>query len=390
MNYEIAMLRTNEVIYNMHMIDKVKIHVKAGDGGDGRVSFRREKYIPKGGPDGGDGGDGGDVFFVVNSNLTTLLDFHTKRKYIGESGAMGGKKKMTGVSGKDLHISVPAGTLIYEITGSNEVLIGDMADQNSKLLIAKGGRGGKGNTRYKSSVNRTPMQFTPGTAGEAKELVLEIKMIADVGLIGMPNVGKSTLINYLTNARAKIGNYPFTTLEPNLGVMKLKNGYEVVFADIPGLIEGAAHGKGLGDDFLRHVERTRVLVHLVDPTVNLLSENSDRKKTVADVLSSYKVIRNELNNYGAGLAEKQEIVVINKVDITEVKALLPEIISEFESMHITAFGISAATGEGIDLLENTLLEALETAPARTVFVSDEKPVKQYTVDTLPNRRIVRS
>lgn len=373
------------------MIDKVSIKITAGNGGSGNVSFRRERYVPKGGPDGGDGGDGGDAYFVVDSNMATLLDFRSKPEYKAQDGQRGGKKGKTGSSGGDLNINIPRGTLVYEVGDGKETLIGDMIaedQKSSKLLIAKGGRGGRGNTRFKSSTNQTPTQFTPGTKGEVKEVVLEIKLIADIGLVGLPNAGKSTLLNYLTNARAKTASYPFTTLSPNLGRMILKSGQEIILADIPGLIEGASEGKGLGDEFLRHIERTRILVHLIDPLVHEGDSDSSSLSKVA--AKSYKTIRNELKEHKADLEGKPEIVVVNKIDVTEINEALPSIVKTFKKEGIETFGISAVTGEGIDKLENAIMRKLESAPERVVFKSDKAPVKIYTVDTLPNKRIIRS
>ena len=293
------------------MVDTAVIKIKAGKGGDGHVSFRREKFIAKGGPDGGDGGNGGSIYFVADENLSTLLDFHSKPRYEALDGVVGGKKKCSGSNSEDLLIRVPVGTLVYEqrkeevysetatLTerSADDLLVADLTTHGEKFLIARGGKGGRGNVHFKSSTNQTPMQYTPGTLGEEKLIRLEVKMVADVGLIGMPNAGKSTILNHLTNSNAKVANYPFTTLSPNLGAYTLRNGTIIILADIPGLIEGAADGKGLGDDFLRHVERTRILVHVVDG----FTENA---------WNSYEVIRNELKQYGKGLEAKPEIVVI--------------------------------------------------------------------------------
>jgi GTPase len=374
------------------MIDVATIKIRAGDGGSGIASFRREKFVPLGGPDGGDGGDGGSVYFVADHNKATLLDFRAKPVYSAQKGDPGGKKKMTGKDGDDLYVKVPVGTLVYQVDGSGEILIGDMVEDGQTLLVAKGGRGGKGNYRFKSSVNQAPEQFTKGTEGEVKEIRLEIKLMADIGLVGMPNAGKSTLINQLTRANAKVADYPFTTLTPNLGTMSLRSGKTVIVADIPGLIEGASEGKGLGDEFLRHIERTRVLVHLVDVFPG--SEGSEGPEGPEEeswpdfALKRYDVIRRELEDYSTELLEKPEVVVINKTDITEVSENLDKIVRKFKSARgIEVLGISAATGDGIDSLRVRVEEELEKIPDKKHYVA-KKPVKLYTIDNLPNRRVV--
>jgi len=362
------------------MVDIAEIKVIAGDGGDGIVAFRREKNIAKGGPNGGDGGKGGSVFLLADHNLATLIDFHTKPVFRAQKGASGGKNNKTGISGEDVYIRVPLGTLVYVQENATDTLIGDLIEPGQVLLVAQGGVGGKGNSRFKSSTNRTPRQFTRGTPGEFKKLRLEIKVLADVGLIGMPNAGKSTLINQLTPARAKIGSYPFTTLTPNLGICMLPGDKSVAIADIPGLIQGASTGKGLGGDFLRHVERTRLLVHIIDPlTANL--EDS----LVATSLARYKLIRQELLAYGGDLISKKELIAINKVDITEVAGAVPSIIKAFEKEHLKALPISAATGQGITTLKNEIAFWLEKIPATPKF-EVVTPVKFYTINNLPNTR----
>ncbi|MDC0449217.1 GTPase ObgE [bacterium] len=356
------------------MIDIANIKINGGNGGDGIVHFLREKFMPKGGPDGGDGGGGGDVYFVATTDLATLADFRSKQNFKAESGEAGREKNQTGASGEDLYIKVPVGTLITELDGEDETLVADLCLPGQEHLAARGGLGGRGNTRFKSSTNRTPMQFTKGILGDEKDIKLEIKLVADVGLIGLPNAGKSTLINKLTNARAKVASYPFTTLSPNLGVCGLKGGQEIILADIPGLIEGASEGKGLGDEFLRHVERTRILVHLIDPLVE-------------DAWESYELIQRELKEYGAGLSDKKEIVVINKLDITEIKEGFPEIKTEFEKNGIEILGISAVSGEGLEVLLERIQQVLAKVPEDYGFQVAE-PVKIYTIENLPNRRIV--
>lgn len=364
------------------MVDIAKIKVKAGNGGDGKVSFYTARGITKGGPDGGDGGNGGSVYFVADNNLNTLIDFRSKELYGAQSGEGGGRKKMTGASGEDLLVKIPVGTLVYEIEeNGKESLIGDMVDPGQKLLVARGGIGGKGNFKFRGSTNQTPMQYVPGTLGEEKEIRLEIKLIADVGFVGAPNAGKSTLLNRLTNANAKVASYPFTTLTPNLGICKLKNGQSIVLADIPGLIEGASQGKGLGDDFLRHIERTRLLVHIIDP----LDGNAD--DYVENVVGGYEMIRGELKDYGHGLEEKEGITVINKIDVTEVKESFRKISNKMRELDIEVLGISAVSGEGIEDLLQKISEKLDRIP-KTVSFEVHKVVKKYTIENLPNRRVV--
>lgn len=364
------------------MVDIAKIKIKAGDGGDGKVSFFTARGITKGGPDGGDGGNGGSVYFVADNNLGTLIDFRSKELYKADKGGDGGEKKMTGLSGEDLYINVPVGTLVYEIEeNGRESLVGDLVETGQELLIARGGVGGKGNFKFRGSTNQTPMQYLPGSLGEEKEIRLEIKLIADVGFVGAPNAGKSTLLNRLTNASAKVANYPFTTLSPNLGICKLKDGQSIVLADIPGLIEGASQGKGLGDDFLRHVERTRILVHIIDP----LDGSGDDYVQIA--LSNYEMIRKELEEYGQNLREKESIVVINKMDVTEIKEAFKDICNKMKKIGVEVFGISAASGEGVEDLLNKVSEKLKIIPKATSF-EVHKVVKKYTIDNLPNRRVV--
>lgn len=365
------------------MIDVATIKIKAGNGGDGKVSFRREKFIPKGGPDGGDGGKGGDVYFLSDNNLGTLMDFRTRPLFKAEPGQEGGKKKMSGKNGEDLIIKVPVGTLIYELKDGKEIIVADLFEDNTQFRVARGGTGGKGNYRFRSSTNQTPFQYTEGVFGEEKTVRMEIKLVADIGLVGTPNAGKSTLINNLTKANAKVANYPFTTLSPNLGVLKLPGIGSTVIADIPGLIEGAAEGKGLGDQFLRHIERTRILVYVIDPIFELKNEDY-----VEASLRSYEVLKNELSKYRVDLPEKPTLVVINKMDITEVAEAFKDIKKEFKSkQNMDVIGISAATGEGTDILMNTLEKLIQTAGPRKTFQT-VAPIKLYNLRNLPNRRMV--
>jgi GTP-binding protein len=287
----------------MRFVDEVTIKTIAGDGGNGVVHFRREKYIPRGGPDGGDGGDGGSVYLVGDNNLNTLADFRHVRTYMAESGQKGQGRQMTGKSGGDLYIHVPVGTLIYD--DDTRELIGDITAAGQKILVAHGGFHGLGNTRFKSSTNRAPRKCTPGSPGERRELRLELKVLADVGLLGMPNAGKSTFIRAVSHARPKVANYPFTTLYPNLGVVRVDETRSFVVADIPGLIEGASTGAGLGIQFLKHLSRTRLLLHIIDIAP------FDGSNPVDDA----KKILTELQKYSKELADKERWLVLNKADL---------------------------------------------------------------------------
>ena len=287
----------------MRFVDEVTIKVIAGDGGNGVVHFRREKYIPRGGPDGGDGGDGGSVYLLGDNNLNTLADFRHVRTYTAEPGQKGQGRQMTGKSGDDLYIPVPVGTLVYD--DDTQELIGDITEPKQKILVAQGGFHGLGNTRFKSSTNRAPRKCTPGTPGERRELRLELKVLADVGLLGMPNAGKSTLIRAVSSARPKVADYPFTTLYPNLGVVRVDQNRSFVVADIPGLIEGASTGAGLGIQFLKHLGRTRLLLHVVDIAP---FDGSDPVDAVKKILA-------ELKQYSDDLAAKERWLVLNKADL---------------------------------------------------------------------------
>jgi len=374
------------------MIDTVNIKIKSGKGGDGRVSFLREKYKPKGGPDGGDGGRGGDVILVADENYHTLRDFRSKPNLEAQNGEAGKMNNMFGKAGEDIIIKIPVGTLVYELRNEEEVLVGDFIKHEQSMVVAKGGVGGKGNFRFRSSMNQTPTQFTYGGPAVIKELKLEIKLVADVGIIGLPNAGKSTLINQLTKAAAKIGNYPFTTLEPNLGVA-IVNNRRIVFADIPGLIEGASEGKGLGDEFLRHVERNKVLLHLIDPTfdaeTNGLIDFSHDENILENVIKNYEIIRNELKNFKSKYVElfsKKEIVVINKIDITEVRENQEKIKSLFSQMQLEVYFISAFTGEGVPEVLKKLDELVDKT--EEIIFERKKPVKIIHIEDLKNRRFV--
>lgn len=321
-------------------IDEAKIWVKAGDGGHGCVSFRREKFIAKGGPDGGDGGDGGDVYFEAVDDVDTLIDFASKRHWKAKNGMPGEGSNRTGLAGDDLVIRVPAGTIIYDT--DHDIMLKDLDKAGIKVCVCKGGHHGRGNTRFASSTNQTPRQHTLGKPGQERNLRLELKLIADIGLVGMPNAGKSTLVSRCSKARPKIANYPFTTLQPVLGIVELSNYRRFVMADIPGLIEGAHEGAGLGHDFLKHIERTRILVHILDISPE---DNSDP-------VENYKRIKSELAQYSKVLADKQEIVVVNKIDLDPDGEYTKDII---ERLGIdSALAISAATGEGLTELNEAL------------------------------------
>jgi GTP-binding protein len=320
----------------VQFIDQARIAVRAGRGGDGIMAFRREKYVPAGGPSGGDGGRGGDVLLEADANLQTLLDFHYRRLFAAADGVKGGANRCTGASGQPLMIKVPCGTEVRD--ARTTILLGDLTTPGQTLLVAAGGRGGLGNAHYLSNRNRAPEKFTEGKEGESWLLQLELKLLAEVGIIGLPNAGKSTLIAVLSAARPKIADYPFTTLVPNLGVVRRPSGDGTVFADIPGLIAGASRGAGLGHAFLRHIERTRILIHLLDAG----SE---------DVVSDLKVVETELKAYGHGLESRPRLVVLNKIDVVPPEDLeaLTEAISQNCGGHQPLL-ISAATSKGLDIL----------------------------------------
>jgi len=315
-------------------VDEARIHVKAGDGGNGVVAFRREKYIPKGGPEGGDGGDGGSVIFVADPNKNTLMDFAGKHHWKARRGRDGMGKRMAGADGEDLIIRVPPGTLIHD--EDKGVLLADLDEPGKRVVVARGGRGGRGNWHFRSPTNQAPRYAEPGRPGEQRHLRLELKLIADVGLIGMPNAGKSTLLRAISAARPKVADYPFTTLEPQLGIVELDGERRMVVADIPGLIEGAHRGAGLGTDFLKHVERTKVLVHLLDACP------ADR----SDPLKNYRKIRKELEAFSEALAGKPEVVALNKMDLLPERKLVVRLRRALRGRPF--YAISGATGEGLE------------------------------------------
>lgn len=328
-------------------IDKARIFVKAGNGGNGSVAFRKEKYVPAGGPDGGDGGRGASIIFEVDLGLRTLMDFKYQRKYVAESGGDGSKKKKAGKNGEDLILKVPAGTIIRdEATG---LIIADLKEEGDRAVVVKGGRGGKGNQHFANAVRQAPAFAKSGTDGEERWVILELKMIADVGLLGFPNVGKSTFLSVVTKAKPKIANYHFTTLTPNLGVVQTKFGDSFVLADIPGLIEGAAEGVGLGHDFLRHVERTKVLIHIVD-----ITGHEGR-----NALEDFDKINVELSLYNERLSHRPQVVVANKIDILEDESVYEEFKEELEGRGYKVFKMSAATRQGIDDVINYVSQLLK-------------------------------
>ncbi len=334
----------------MNFVDEARIAVQAGNGGPGALSFRREKYVEKGGPDGGDGGNGGSVWLVADPAMNTLADFRVARKYRAESGTPGAGRNMTGRSGADLEIRIPCGTTIHDVdTGE---FIGDIIEPDQRQKVAAGGRGGLGNARFKSSTNRAPRKTTPGTPGESRHLRLELKVLADVGLLGLPNAGKSTLIGAMSQAKPRIADYPFTTLHPNLGVVRVGRLQSFVMADIPGLIEGASSGAGLGIRFLRHLERTRLLLHLVDiAPLDARSQPADAVRTVAA----------ELARYSEKLATKPRWLVINKIDLLDVndRATARQRLLDDIDWPGPVFEVSAATGEGTDGLAAAIMRELE-------------------------------
>ena len=334
------------------MIDFAKINIKAGDGGNGRVGFRREKFVPKGGPDGGDGGDGGSVYFQADKDLNTLKPFQYQKKFAAENGEAGGRAKRHGKNGEDLVIQVPAGTVIKLDNLKNQWPI-DLSQAGQRACVARGGKGGRGNWQFRSPTNTTPKTAEMGIKGEEFNISLELKLLANVGLIGLPNGGKSTLLSVLTKARPKIADYPFTTLEPNLGVLRQAQDKDsLVIADIPGLIEGAHEGKGLGIEFLRHVERCKVLVHVLDGSKLLTSEVKE-VHTSEVLLKDYQTVRQELASYSKSLLEKQEIIVLNKIDLLSEKQI-KAVMAAFGKKKVIP--LSAATHENLEELKQAIYQ----------------------------------
>ncbi len=330
----------------MKFIDEIKLKVKAGDGGRGCVSFRREKFVPKGGPDGGNGGDGGDVIFVATTSYNTLSHLRGKKLIKAKRGEHGRGKDQFGKKGEDAIVYVPVGTIIKDLkTGE---IIADLTKNGEKVIVARGGKGGRGNKAFATPTNRAPYYAEEGLPGEEKELLLELKLIADVGLIGYPNVGKSTLISVISNAKPKIADYPFTTLTPNLGVVDFNEKISFVVADIPGLIEGASSGKGLGHQFLKHIERTRIFVHILDPTI----------LDIEEIINRYFAIRKELENYNPKLLEKKEIVAISKIDAIDRNFLEKIIVFIREKTKKNPLPFSSITKKGLKELLNEIVKTL--------------------------------
>ena len=363
--------------------DYTKIIIKSGDGGNGAISFRREKYVAAGGPDGGDGGKGGDVYFVVDKDKNTLVDFRYNKKYKATNGENGSGAKCSGKAGKDIFIGVPIGTVLKD----NETgkVIADLSVPGQKELVLKGGRGGRGNQHFATSTRQVPRFAEDGEPGQEKEVILELKLLADVGLLGFPNVGKSTFLSTVTSARPKIANYQFTTLEPNLGVVKSKDGSSFVIADIPGIIEGASQGVGLGLQFLRHIERTRLLLHLIDVS------GSEGRNPVDD----FNIINEELKNYSEKLANRKQIIVATKCDVPN-QELLEQLENLAKEKNMEFFKISSVTGEGIEKLLDYVSNLLKTLPKEELVEKDERIIytleddkERFTVTKEKNKFIIK-
>lgn len=354
---------------NSTFLDQALIEARSGTGGNGMMHFRREKFVTHGGPDGGDGGRGGNIIFEVDTNLRTLYSFRRQKHLFAEDGKNGGPSKRSGRYGKDLVARVPAGTLVYDSDSGD--LLGDLTDNGEQLVICTGGRGGRGNVHFATSRNRAPRMAERGEPGVERNIRLELKLIADIGIVGLPNAGKSTFLSRVTNAKPKIADYPFTTLVPNLGVAALSDYTTLVLADIPGLIEGASQGLGLGHDFLRHIQRTRVLIHLLDG----LAE---------DPLADYAQINSELALFDADLADKVQIVAINKIDMPEVQDRLKKLKAQFKKLKIEVHSISALTGENVREILGAASSALqESEPLKTVEMPLYKPEtdpREFTIE----------
>ena len=347
-------------------VDYTKIIIKSGDGGNGAVTFRREKYVAAGGPDGGDGGNGGNIYFQVDKDKNTLIDFRYNKKFKAQNGENGSGSHCNGKYGEDLYIKVPIGTVVKDVeTGK---VVADLSKPNQTELVLKGGRGGRGNSHFKTATRQAPRFSEDGEKGEEKEVILELKLLADVGLLGFPNVGKSTFLKAVTDANPKIANYHFTTLEPNLGVVKTKDGDGFVIADIPGIIEGASQGIGLGIQFLRHVERTRLLLHFLD-----VSSQEGRNP-----IEDFYTINKELKKYSEKLSMRKQIIVANKIDVIQDEKLLEEVQNLAKKENMEMFKISAATGQGIQELIDYVTKQLKQLPKEDLIEVEEKVI--YTLE----------
>lgn len=350
-------------------VDQVEIYVKAGNGGHGAVAFRREKYIPAGGPAGGDGGKGGDVIFKVDPGIRTLMDFRYKKKHIAQNGENGGNKKMSGEKGENLIVKVPPGTIVRD--KETNKIIADLTKPGEEEIIARGGKGGRGNQHFATSTRQAPRFAEGGVPGQERRLILELKLLADVGLLGFPNVGKSTLLAAVTKAKPKIADYHFTTLIPNLGVVEWKDGNSFVMADIPGIIEGAHEGAGLGHQFLRHVERTRLLIHVLDVS------GMEGRNPIED----FKIINEELVNYNEKLAQRRQIVALNKIDLVLEEEQINAVKKQLKEMGYEVYTISAATKKGIEPLMDRVIELLEEiGEISSIFEEEEVVDDIYTLE----------
>ena len=352
-------------------VDRVKIHVKAGNGGNGGVSFRREKYVPNGGPDGGDGGRGGNVELVADKGLSTLVDFRYSKVFKAMPGADGGKRNRTGKDGEDALLRVPVGTVVREAVSGK--VMADMVTPGERRVLVKGGKGGRGNARFATAARQAPRYAERGATAREYDLILELKLIADAGIIGFPNAGKSTLLSMVTNANPKIAGYHFTTLSPNLGVVRDKTGADYVLADIPGLIEGASEGLGLGHEFLRHVERTKMFIHVVDA--------SGLEGT--DPVESIEKINRELENYNPELLKRPQIIAANKMDLPEAQENLPLIEEYCKATGVRIFPVSAAANRGLDALMAEVAAILRDYPKDIVFDEDYEEYAEAVIDTQP-------
>jgi len=347
-------------------VDYVKIVIKSGDGGNGAATFRREKYVPAGGPDGGDGGNGGDIYFEADKSVNTLIDFRYTKKFKAENGENGSGSNCYGKRGKDLYIKVPVGTVLKD-SETGKIII-DISEENKKELILKGGKGGKGNSHFATSTRQAPQFSIDGEKGKEKELILELKLLADVGLVGFPNVGKSTILSRVTSATPKIANYHFTTIDPNLGVVKTEYGDSFVLADIPGIIEGASDGIGLGIQFLRHIERTRLLLHIIDVA------GTEGRNPVED----FEKVNEELKRYSEKLAGRKQIIVANKIDSIQDNDLLESLEKVSKENNLELFKISAVTGEGLNQLFNHVSDVIKTLPKEEIIDIDDRVI--YTLE----------